>query len=189
MAEYLNSDRDLLMTRKFGHLHTRVLLDLQSEIICLEEDLRGMDEHDAKNNPAALKSRGANERRRQGFTRRSLLQNINSRLAEYREYDSLSSSFSLTGLLDGVVERIRSFESLANLPPLRKFKAFARHILEEVNLDSRETTFLQQYADLVAIAEGGERNWLDRIMKETLGWRLSKDVLLNCCRAFDSKVD
>ena len=117
MAEYLNSDRDLLMTRKFGYLHPRVLLDLQSEIICLEEDLRGMDEHDAKNNPAALKSRSANEYRREGFTRRSLLQNINSRLAEYRDYDSLSSSFSLTGLLDGVVERIRSFESLANPPP------------------------------------------------------------------------
>ena len=76
-----------------------------------------------------------------------------------------------------------------NPPPLRKIKAFARHILDEVNLDSRETTFLQHCADLVAIAEGGERNWLDRIMKKNLGWRLSKDVLINCCRAFDSKID
>lgn len=76
-----------------------------------------------------------------------------------------------------------------NPPPLRKIKAFARHILDEDNLDSRETTFLQHCVDLVAIAESGERNWLDRIMKENLGWRLSKDVLLNCCRAFDSKID
>lgn len=79
--------------------------------------------------------------------------------------------------LDSVVERIRSFESLTN-PPLRIFKIFARYILQEVEPDPREIVFLQQYADLVAIAEGGEQNWLDRILKEILTWCLPKDVLL-----------
>lgn len=86
MAQYLNSDRDLLITRKFGYLHARVLLDLQSEIVSLEEELRGMDEYDAKNNAAALRSRDVNEHRREGMTRISLLQKINSRLADYRGY-------------------------------------------------------------------------------------------------------
>ena len=75
-----------MITRKFGYLHARVLVDAQRELENMEKRLRHFDRIDFESNPKALKSRDADEKRQAGDTRIALLQEINKKLRDYREF-------------------------------------------------------------------------------------------------------
>ena len=81
MAAFINSDPSFLMCRRFGFLHSRVLLYRQDELAQLENQLVELDADDAKNNPRALISRELDEQ--QAPWRKDLILGIDEKLKEY----------------------------------------------------------------------------------------------------------
>lgn len=77
----MNSDPSFLMCRRFGFLHSRVLLYRQDEIAQLETQLVELDADDAVNNPRALISRDFDEQ--QDSTRKELILSIDEKLKQY----------------------------------------------------------------------------------------------------------
>lgn len=75
------------MTRRFGFLHSRVLLYRQDELTCLENKLIDMDELDKEEKPVALQSRKVDDLRNdieeEQYTRKFLINTIDQKLKEY----------------------------------------------------------------------------------------------------------
>ena len=88
LAEYVNSNEDHLIFRKFGFLRCRVMLYCQQELSSLEERLVAMDTADDRENPKYLCSVKADERRRLPSWRKELLQQIKDKLFEYGKLSS-----------------------------------------------------------------------------------------------------
>ena len=83
LAAFVNSDENFLMCRRFGFLHTRVMLYRQDELASLERQLVLMDEEDVDLDPLALKSRDRDDQRPEQPSRKSLIQIIDDKLKEY----------------------------------------------------------------------------------------------------------
>lgn len=74
------------MCRRFGYLHSRVLLYRQDELSSLEKRLMDMDERDHERLPVALASRQHDESRdgiEEQDTRKYLINVIDQKLIEY----------------------------------------------------------------------------------------------------------
>lgn len=85
LAAWINSDENFLMCRRYGFLHTRVLLYRQDELRELEQDLLELDEEDKDTAPQMLTSRELDDRR-PNKERRDLIQKIDDKLKEYGEW-------------------------------------------------------------------------------------------------------
>lgn len=95
LAAFVDSDENFLMCRRFGFLHSRVLLYRQDELSYLEKNLIDMDELDKQELPLALKSRKTDEQRddiEEQYTRKHLINTIDQKLKEYGIF-SPSSAF------------------------------------------------------------------------------------------------
>lgn len=82
LGALINSDENFLMCRRYGLLHTRVMLYRQDELRELEERLLGLDAEDADDNPGMLNSRVRDDRR-ENQERRQLILEIDQKLKEY----------------------------------------------------------------------------------------------------------
>lgn len=71
---------------------------------------------------------------------------------------------------------MRTFVSLP-APRPRIFKVFATWMLEKKPLYSKEMSFLDQSSDLITLAEGQERGWLDGVVENLLAWCASINIL------------
>ena len=75
------------MCRRFGFLHSRVLLYRQDELSYLENKLIEMDQLDKDELPLALRSRKTDEQRddieEEQYTRKYLINTIDQKLKEY----------------------------------------------------------------------------------------------------------
>lgn len=74
------------MCRRFGFLHSRVLLYRQDELSNLENQLIKMDDEDKEECPLGLKSREFDELRddfEEQYTRKFLINTIDQKLKEY----------------------------------------------------------------------------------------------------------
>lgn len=91
-AAYLNSDDNFLIARRYGVLHTRVMLYRQDELYQLEKDLYELDKEDAVNEPLALESRKRDDRR-EGQERKQLIAEIDQKLKEYGKQLAISLSW------------------------------------------------------------------------------------------------
>lgn len=160
LAAFLNSDEDNLIIRKFGNVHARLLLYRQDELAELERKLLAIDREDAKSCPLALKSRETDECRNLPYSRKSLMEEIEVKSREYHD----------------LIIRMRSFVSLP-APRPRIFKVFATWMIENKPLYSKEMSFLEQSSDLITLAEGQERGWLDGVVESLLAWCASRNIL------------
>ena len=104
-AAFADSDDSFMIYRRFGYIHSRLLLNKQDELRELEADLRDMDLIDASSEEGALclKSRELDEERNdiQGLgPRRALLEKIEQKTLQYgmlERYPFYKSSYlSLT---------------------------------------------------------------------------------------------
>jgi len=90
LAAFQASDTNFALYRSFSYLHSRVLLDLQDEITCLERELDEIDCEDAFENPTRLKSRDYDIQQPIGEgadrSRRVILREIKAKLIEYGMY-------------------------------------------------------------------------------------------------------
>ena len=73
-----------MVYRRFGWLQSRLLLDKQDELRCLERTLDAMDQDDAGENPTRLVTRDLSKE--EAAPRRDLLKQIEDK---YREYGTL----------------------------------------------------------------------------------------------------
>ena len=89
VAAFEDCDPSFSILRKFGWLHSRVLLHLQDELQELEEELESLDSWElSSGDPSRLKSRRLDDERPNAL-RKALLIKIRSKLAEYGEIRTL----------------------------------------------------------------------------------------------------
>ena len=100
LAAFLNSDENFLLCRRFGFLHSRVLLYRQDELHQLETRLLALDQADAEESPLVLKSREADNEQDEQEMRKVLIGRIDEKLKEYgmakrdvRPYKPLTNCF------------------------------------------------------------------------------------------------
>lgn len=82
------------MCRRFGFLHSRVLLYRQDELSKLETTLIQMDELDKRDCPLSLRSRKTDEERGdidEEYTRKTLIKKIDDKLKEYGKHSPVTS--------------------------------------------------------------------------------------------------
>lgn len=86
LAAFIDSDENFLMCRRFGFLHSRVLLYRQDELSKLESNLIEMDQLDQEECPLALRSRKTDDARddiEEQYSRKTLINQIDAKLKEY----------------------------------------------------------------------------------------------------------
>ena len=71
------------MCRRFGFLHSRVLLYRQDELYQLEKKLLALDEADAEESPLVLRSRQVDNEQDEQQMRKKLIEKIDGKLKEY----------------------------------------------------------------------------------------------------------
>ncbi|KAI4700967.1 hypothetical protein J4E81_003931 [Alternaria sp. BMP 2799] len=131
----------------FSYLHSRVLLDLQDEITCLERELDDIDELDDEVDPRRLKSRDYDSQQPTGEgadrSRRVILREIKAKLIEYdevlikarelqsfqrpsdRNYRSVRRyCFKKKPLMDDVLDSIRTKEDIVTIHNGREWASF-----------------------------------------------------------------
>ncbi|KAI9881094.1 MAG: hypothetical protein M1830_008252 [Pleopsidium flavum] len=150
LAAFINSDPNFLMCRRFGFLHSRVLLYRQDELAQLENDLMSLDEEDAEKGSKALISRKLDEAR-QDCPRKALIQGIDEKLKEY----------------DELVLRCQAFASLKKAST-RNYNSFANWIHNKKPLSREESKFVKHNEDLIALADGQEGGWFDGFVEDIL---------------------
>lgn len=93
LAAFQASEPNFSLYRSFSYLHSRVLLDLQDQITCLEKELDEIDWEDHDEDADRLKSRDYDTQQPDGEgeprTRRVILREIQSKLLEYGEYQTM----------------------------------------------------------------------------------------------------
>lgn len=87
LAAFQSSEANFALYRSFSYLHSRVLLDLQDEITCLEKELDEIDWDDSDEAPERLRSRDIDVQKAAGEgdarNRRVILKEIKEKLMEY----------------------------------------------------------------------------------------------------------
>lgn len=83
LAAFMNSDEAFLMFRRFGHLHNRLLLQQQDELVELEDRLNQIDS--VETNAFNLCSRRADR----NIERSQLLEEMRRKLREYGSSSSM----------------------------------------------------------------------------------------------------
>jgi hypothetical protein len=86
LAAFLDSDENFMVFRRFGHLHTRLLLQKQDELRIMERDLETIDNKDSRDNPDILQCReddAAQTSQNRRETRTELFRRIKDTLVDY----------------------------------------------------------------------------------------------------------
>lgn len=154
----LDSDDSFMMYRRFGQLHSRLLLHKQDQLREMEEELLTMDKQDEllEENQIYLKCRADDDERdppRRGPSRKQLLGSIQSTLLEYGQI--LQQAHSLQGM---------------NRPTDRDHSSVSNYFQNEQPLMESDRDFLYHKEDLVTIRAGREHAWLDAAVENLLRW-------------------
>ncbi|KAI9729941.1 MAG: hypothetical protein M1834_006138 [Cirrosporium novae-zelandiae] len=153
LAAFINSDENFMMCRRFGFLHTRVLLYRQDELRELEDQLICLDQEDFEENPKLLQSRALDDAQ-EGSFRRGLIQTIDDKLKEY-------------GLEDELVTRCREFATLKRTTN-RNYNSLRDWMFNEKPLSEEESEFVNCDEDFIALAEPEEGGWFDGFIEDML---------------------
>ncbi|MCJ1442029.1 MAG: hypothetical protein MMC23_002521 [Stictis urceolatum] len=149
LAAYEDIDSNLLICRKFGWLHNRVLLHHQDELTDLEEELERLDDYDREEEPERLWSRrrddATNERRR------TLLGSIEQKLEKY----------------DELVLRIQQMQSIRK-PTKRNQTSLYNLIRNRGLLAQSESEWIQFRDDLAALGHEEEHGRLNGLVEDCL---------------------
>ncbi|KAF4538997.1 uncharacterized protein LTHEOB_1351 [Lasiodiplodia theobromae] len=151
LGAFINSDENFLMCRRYGLLHTRVMLYRQDELRELEEKLLGLDAEDEDENPRMLNSRVRDDRR-ENQERRKLILEIDEKLKEY----------------DDCVLRARAMAQLP-LTSDRNYKSVSSYVTNNGPLVCKESsTFTDRRQDFVALVDPKEGSWFDGAIEDLL---------------------
>ncbi|KAF2815129.1 uncharacterized protein BDZ99DRAFT_378427 [Mytilinidion resinicola] len=144
LAAFQSSEANFALYRSFSYLHSRVLLDLQDEITCLEKELDDLDWDDFDSDPDRLQSREIDvakasrddpDRR----NRRTILGEIRTKLMEY----------------DEVLIKARTLESFQR-PSDRNYRSVRRYHHNTKPLMDSEMDSIRSKEDIISLRDGRE---------------------------------
>ncbi|KAH7138315.1 hypothetical protein B0J11DRAFT_423338 [Dendryphion nanum] len=145
LAAFQSSEANFSLYRSFSYLHSRVLLDLQEEIRCLENELDEIDWDDFDENPERLRSReddvSAAAAEGTTRTRRVILKEIHTKLLEY----------------DRLLIKARTLETFQK-PSDRNYRSVRRYYNNTKPLTDVETNSIRSREDVVSLRSG--REWV-----------------------------
>lgn len=164
LAAFQSSEPNFSLYRSFSYLHSRVLLDLQDEITCLEKELDEIDWDDHDEDSNRLKSRDFDICQPTGDgarNRRIILGEIKSKLMEY----------------DEVLIKARTIESFQR-PSDRNYRSVRRYCHNEKPLMDAEMDSIRSKEDIVSLSNGREWATFDGGVETMIGQldRLLKKV-------------
>ncbi|KAI8939317.1 hypothetical protein NX059_003107 [Plenodomus lindquistii] len=165
LAAFQASEANFSLYRSFSYLHSRVLLDLQDEIRCLESELDDIDWDDHDEDENRLRSRdydmttNANDQRTR--TRRVVLREIKDKLMEY----------------DEVLIKCRTLESFQK-PSDRNYRSVRRYHHNKKPLMDSEMDSIRSKEDIISLTSGREWATFDGGVETLIGQadRLLKKV-------------
>jgi hypothetical protein len=151
LAALLNSDENFLVCRKYGWLHSRILLYRQDELRELEQELLCMDKaaDQQGKDTTTLKCRERDER----FSpeRKQLINEIDAKLKEYND----------------IVQRTRSFATLQRATQ-RNYQSVWNWIFHSGPLVPKEKATFDKDRDFVAVVDAKEGSWFDGRVENAL---------------------
>ncbi|KIW01448.1 uncharacterized protein PV09_07206 [Verruconis gallopava] len=155
---FLSSESGFSLYRAFGYLHSRVLLQLQDELVALEKELDDLDRADeAEGRNQNLKRRRYDERRprdaEDGFRpRKQILADIHQKLLEY----------------DGLIVQAREMQTFQK-PSERDYRSVRAYFWNEKPLsDEKEAGFIKKKEDIISLRSGREWSGFDGFVENTL---------------------
>ena len=153
MCNWMSSDDDFFVLRRFGKVGTRVLLFMQDQIVELEEGLQRQDDW-CKNAPKEYADSGT-FRGDRNLQRRQIMQDLSHMLERYRINTQLQVEASHMQETDQATERfLLVYSQLKSYPNASEFQ------VENVNnwlegsggaIEGEETKFLKENDDLIAV--------------------------------------
>ncbi|KAF2263481.1 hypothetical protein CC78DRAFT_581369 [Lojkania enalia] len=156
LAAFQSSEANFSLYRSFSYLHSRVLLDLQDEITCLERELHDIDLDDEAEDPDRLRSRELDIDRasNEGDTRnrRVIMREIKDKLMEY----------------DDVLIKTRTLESFQR-PSDRNYLSVRRYYHNTDPLMDADMDSIRSKEDIVSIRSGREWANFDGSVESALG--------------------
>lgn len=153
LATFLDSDENFMIFRRFGFLHTRLLLHTQDELRIMEKELDQMDQRDSFQNIKLLQCRVDDNLRKDEVpqTRTALLSRIEAAILKYDQL--LLNSQQLAA---------------ANRPPERDYNSVANFISHKKPLLQGDDDFIYRKEDLITLRPGRESAWLDAVVEKML---------------------
>lgn len=158
MATFLSSEDCFAQYRGFNYLHSRVLLDLQSNIAKLEKELNELDEIDDKTGAGRrrLRDRVFDQRSKRdpelGFRNRAdVLNDIRIKLVEYDE-------------LLIKAQNIQSFQK----PSQRDYRSARTWFWNVKPVVDAEAAFIKKKEDIVTLRKGREWSGFDGLVESML---------------------
>ncbi|KAI9647713.1 hypothetical protein NHQ30_004099, partial [Ciborinia camelliae] len=162
LSIFLDSDDNFKIYRRFGYLHSRLLLRKQDEIRRLEGELDELDDLDESED--ALDKRRARSR--------------NADIAaEKRELADDPTIRTRTVVLDEIEEKLAAYDELLlrsqnvnamNRPAESDYRSVERYIFDKKPLVDEEQGFIYEKEDLVTLREGREGAFLDTMTERFL---------------------
>ncbi|TGO35311.1 hypothetical protein BHYA_0163g00260 [Botrytis hyacinthi] len=174
LSIFLDSDENFKIYRRFGYLHSRLLLRKQDEIRRLEMELDELDDLDeAEDAPDKRRARSRNadvaaERNELAEdptlrTRTKVLDEIEAKLAAYGEHSQLTTIKNLCTnlcILDELLLRSQHVNGM-NRPADSDYRSVERYIFDKKPLVDEEQGFIYEKNDLITLREGREGAYLD----------------------------
>jgi len=153
-AVYLNSDKGAALFRRFGDVHTRILLYLQVEITRLEQKLKELDRDDDSKEETRWRVGHSIylQNGRENETRKALIEELKEKLIEY----------------DDLLLRDTQLRQLKR-PSKRMHRNFFDWMWTENPFGEGEKQFIFHEHDFVVLDSQYEDSWLDEFTHRIMG--------------------
>ncbi|KAL9632211.1 MAG: hypothetical protein Q9164_005457 [Protoblastenia rupestris] len=175
VAAFQDCDPSLLIFRKFGWLHTRVLLGLQDELAELEDKLTRYDEWEfAEGNFRNLYSQRS-DMARQPSRRQEMIVKIKAKLAEY----------------DELLLRVQKIQSIKR-PSVGAQTTLFRLIKNTQCLVAVENEWIRHVPDLAALGQDAGHDWTNGFPTNffnTISRRLTQAIFQNSEQAHQAGTE
>ncbi|KAM0123629.1 hypothetical protein ACHAP3_010982 [Botrytis cinerea] len=162
LSIFLDSDENFKIYRRFGYLHSRLLLRKQDEIRRLEMELDELDDLDeADDAPDRRRARSRNA----------------DMAAEKKELAEDPNLRTRTVVLNEIEEKLAAYDELLlrsqhvnamNRPADSDYKSVERYIFDKKPLVDEEQGFIYEKNDLITLREGREGAYLDTMTERFL---------------------
>ncbi|MCJ1475224.1 hypothetical protein MMC13_003885 [Lambiella insularis] len=156
VASYLDSEDTFAVFRRFGWVHTRLLLNKQDELRVLESDLRAMDKLDGDN--------ASSRKYLQSRTKDNARQLPPGRISRQQLLDTLEKKTLEYGQLLLQAQQLLSL----NRPADRDHQSVINFLENDFPLFEKETSFVYEKEDLVTLRPGRETAFLDAFVERML---------------------
>ncbi|KAF7885145.1 hypothetical protein EAF00_010963 [Botryotinia globosa] len=162
LSIFLDSDENFKIYRRFGYLHSRLLLRKQDEIRRLEMELDELDDLDeAEDAPDKRRARSRNA----------------DIAAERKELTEDPTIRTRTIVLDEIEAKLAAYDELLlrsqhlnamNRPADSDYRSVERYIFDKKPLVDEEQGFIYEKNDLITLREGREGAYLDTMTERFL---------------------